>query len=163
VFVGVLGAGIWIGLCRVNLESRLMVTIGLSPDWLGGRAAINPWEWFPASTDRWAFLVTRFALLVIAVPIAEELLLRGFLIRFLEHETWETLPLDQIGRRGLFAATIYGALTHPSEWIAAAVWFSLITMLMVRTKRFWDCVVAHSVTNAILGAYIIWAEDWRLW
>ena len=163
IVVGLLGAAIWIGLCRANLESRLMMAIGLSPDLLGGRTAINPWELFPSSAERWAFLVARFSLLVIAVPIAEELFLRGFLIRFLEHDDWESLPLDQIGMRGLIVPTIYGILSHPSEWIAAAVWFSLITLLMVRTRRFWDCVVAHAVTNAVLGAYIVWAQDWRLW
>lgn len=163
VIVGGLGAAIWIGLCRFNLESQLMTAVGLSPDWLGQREAIDPWEFFPDNSDRYVFLVARFALLVIAVPIAEELMLRGFLIRFLEDASWESLPLDHVGRTGLIAATLYGILSHPSEWIAAAVWFTLITLLMLRTKRFWDCVVAHAVTNAILGIYIIQTESWNLW
>ncbi len=163
VFAGVLGGAIWIGLCRLNLESRFMTAIGLPVEWLGRRDAINPWEFFFDAGDRNLFLVARFALLVIAVPIAEELMLRGFLMRYLEHASWETLSLDQIGRTGCIAATVYGVLSHPAEWIAAAVWFTLITLLMIRTKRFWDCVVAHSITNAILGAYVLWAQDWRLW
>ncbi|MDG2220278.1 MAG: CPBP family glutamic-type intramembrane protease [Rubripirellula sp.] len=163
VVVGVIGGLIWIGLCRLNLESQLMTLLGLSPDWLGQRDAINPWVLFSDSSGLYAFLVARFALLVIAVPIAEELMLRGFLIRYLEDAAWESLPLERIGKTGLIAATAYGVLSHPSEWIAAAVWFTLVTLLMMRTKRFWDCVVAHSITNAMLGIYILWAHDWRLW
>jgi len=140
-----------------------MTVFGLSPDWLGRRDAINPWEYYVDSRDRSIFLAARLGLLVIAVPIAEELMLRGFLIRYLERASWETLPLDQVGRTGLIAATIYGVLSHPSEWIAAAIWFTLVTLLMLRTKRFWDCVVAHMITNAILGIYIVLAQDWRLW
>lgn len=161
--VGVLGGLIWIGLCRLNLESQLMNLLGVSPDWLGQRDAINPWELFSDPAGLYTFLVIRFALLVIAVPVAEELMLRGFLIRYLEDAVWETLPLERVGKVGLIAATAYGVLSHPSEWIAAAVWFTLVTLLMMRTKHFWDCVVAHSITNAMLGIYILWAHDWRLW
>ena len=163
VAVGIVGGFIWIGLCRANLESQLMTALGLSPDWLGQRDAINPWDLFLTNSELYVFLVTRFALLIIAVPVAEELMLRGFLIRYLEDASWETLPLQRVGKIGLIAATAYGVLSHPSEWIAAAIWFTLVTLLMLRTKRFWDCVVAHSVTNAMLGIYIVWAQDWRLW
>jgi len=47
VGIGVVGGAIWIGCCRLNLESRLMTALGLSPDWLGQRDGINPCEFFP--------------------------------------------------------------------------------------------------------------------
>ena len=163
VGIGVVGGAIWIGCCRLNLESRLMTALGLSPDWLGQRDGINPFELFSSNSEVYVFLVARFALLVLAVPIAEELMLRGFLIRYVTDTSWESLPLGAVGKIGLVAATGYGVLSHPSEWIAAFVWFTLITLLMMRTKRFWDCVVAHSITNGMLGTYILCAHDWRLW
>lgn len=163
VGIGVVGGAIWIGCCGLNLESRLMTAIGLSPDWLGQRDGINPFEFFSGSSELYVFLVARFSLLVFAVPIAEELMLRGFLMRYLTDGSWESLPLGSVGKIGLVAATGYGVLSHPSEWIAAFVWFTLITLLMMRTRRFWDCVVAHSITNGMLGIYILWAHDWRLW
>lgn len=163
VGIGVVGGAIWIGCCRLNLEARLMTALGLSPDWLGQRDGINPFEFFSGSSELYVFLVARFAILVLAVPIAEELMLRGFLMRYVTDASWESLPLGAVGKIGLIAATGYGVLSHPSEWIAAFIWFTLITLLMMRTKRFWDCVVAHSITNGMLGIYILWAHDWRLW
>ena len=53
---------------------------------------------------------------------------------------------------------------HPAELLAAAVWFSLVTWLMLRTPSIWDCVVAHATTNLLLGLYVVWAggEAWEL-
>ncbi len=161
--IGMLGGVVWIALCNLNVESIALEILGLPSDFLGSRAAVNPWELFDTDSSLHAFLITRFSLLVLAVPIAEELFLRGFLIRYAESPTWETLRLKDIGIAGFLTAVAYGVLTHPAEWLAAAVWFSLITIMMMRTKRFWDCVIAHSITNLILGIYVIALQDWRLW
>ncbi|MEM9366974.1 MAG: CPBP family glutamic-type intramembrane protease [Planctomycetota bacterium] len=163
VVVGAVGALIWIILCRLNIESSMLLMFGLPADQFGSRDAIDPWSLYPDASHRFAFLFFRFTLLVVTVPIAEELMLRGCLMRAIEADDWHALPLKQIGRVGLITATVYGIVSHPAEWIAAAAWFSLVTWMMVRTNRFWDCVVAHSVTNAILGAYIVASGDYRLW
>ena len=57
---------------------------------------------------------------------------------------------------------LYGVLTHPAELAAAAVWFGLVTWLMARTKSMGDCVIAHAVTNAALGIYVLTSGDWQL-
>jgi hypothetical protein len=54
-------------------------------------------------------------------------------------------------------------MMHPAELLAALVWFSLITWLMVRTKNIWDCVAAHAVTNLLLGMYVVARGAWHLW
>jgi membrane protease YdiL (CAAX protease family) len=54
-------------------------------------------------------------------------------------------------------------LMHPGELLAAFVWFSLVTWLMVRTKNIWDCVAAHAVTNLLLGIYVVTQHQWQLW
>lgn len=163
ILVGLVGGVAWIGLCRLDLESMMLGMLALEPDFLGQRDAINPWMLYHDKIPLTAFLISRFALLIVAVPIAEELMLRGFLIRAIDTEDWHRLPLNQIGRRGVIAASVYGVVSHPMEMIAAAVWFSLITWMMLRTNRFWDCVVAHAITNAMLGVYIVASGDWRLW
>jgi membrane protease YdiL (CAAX protease family) len=53
-------------------------------------------------------------------------------------------------------------LTHPNELVAAALWFSMVTVLMVKTKKIWDCVVAHAVTNLLLGIYVVSTGEWQL-
>jgi hypothetical protein len=49
---------------------------------------------------------------------------------------------------------------HPGEFIAALVWFTLVTWLMVRTRNIWDCVVAHALTNLLLGCYVLATGKW---
>jgi membrane protease YdiL (CAAX protease family) len=57
----------------------------------------------------------------------------------------------------------YAVLTHPQEAIAAIVWFSLVNWWMKRTGNLWDCVLVHAVTNGLLGAWILYSGQWRLW
>jgi CAAX prenyl protease-like protein len=161
--VGFLGGGLWIGVCTLGIERSLVELLGLPETILGIRSSVDPFHAYPNETTRWLFWFFRFALLVVIVPLAEELFLRGFLMRVVDTEQWMEQPLDQIGTVGLVSGTLYGVLSHPSEFVAAALWFSLITMLMTRSGKFWNCVLAHAITNLILGVYICLTGSWSLW
>lgn len=163
IITGLIGGVLWIGICHLNIESSLLQLLGFTSDALGARDGINPFETYPDANDRMTFLAFRFALLVVTVPIAEELFLRGFFMRMMDSVEWEKLSLADIGTSGLVAGTLYGMGTHPSEFVAAAAWFSLVTLLMVQTNKFWNCVVAHAVTNLMLGIYVITTGTWSLW
>jgi len=163
IIAGVAGSVLWIGICELHLEPRILSAVGLPDSWLGFRSTVNPFTLYPDMSERAAFLVFRFALLAVLVPIAEELFLRGFLMRMVDAEHWSELPLQQIGRNGLIAGTMYGILSHPAEFITAGIWFTMISILMVRTGRFWNCVAAHAITNLILGIYILITGSWYLW
>jgi CAAX prenyl protease-like protein len=110
-----------------------------------------------------AFLAVRFAALAVIVPVVEEFFLRGFLMRFFTKAEWWTVPLGTVTTGSAIVATVYAVLSHPSESMAALVWFTMITLLYARTRNLWDCVVAHGVTNAMLGCYILIWKDWTLW
>lgn len=160
---GILGGVIWIGLCYLQLEKNVGTAIGLPEAWFDIRTAINPSNHFTAPWPLVLFFVIRFTGLVVAVPLAEEIFLRGFLIRFLEDPDWWKVKIKHLGLWPLAAATLYGVLTHPTEAIAAIAWFSWITLLMIRTKSIWDCVVAHAITNLMLGIYVVMYAKWHLW
>lgn len=161
--IGVLGAAIWIGVCELELERQILEVLGISQDWLPARQGVDPFATYPQTIERVGFLMFRFSLLAVCVPIAEELFLRGFVMRAFESEDWTQLSLTQIGRNGLLVGTAYGILTHPGECIAAAIWFSLVSWMMVKTGKFWNCVIAHAVTNLILGIYVCTTDAWQLW
>ena len=163
LIVGIIGGAAWIGLCAIGLEQKTLTLLGLAPDLLGERSGVNPWKVYADTGTRDLFLCFRFSLLVVTVPIAEELFLRGFFMRYIDATNWQELKLSEIGTAGLVAGTAYGVASHPSEIVAAAVWFSLVTWLMVRTDKFWNCVLAHAVTNLILGVYLCMTGNWHLW
>ena len=131
---------------------------------LGGRPAFNPLDELSA-TPAWAytFLAIRFIGLAVVVPIIEEFFLRGFLMRVVIRENWWTVPFGTVTTTAAVIGTAVPMLMHPGELFAAAVWFSLVTWLMVRTRNIWDCVAAHAVTNFLLGVYVVTQHEWQLW
>lgn len=160
--VGLVGGVLWIVVARLQLGARILEPLGLgSVVESGRRSAFNPLQEL-AGNPAWAygFLAIRLVGLAIVVPVIEELFLRGFLMRFVVHDQWHQVPLGVVTRASLIVGTVAPMLMHPGELVAAAIWFSLVTWLMVRTRNIWDCVVAHSVTNAMLGAYVLWSGEW---
>jgi hypothetical protein len=182
VLVGMVGVVLWIALCQLRLEPKIVGPLdrllgGLWP-WsdaeapsmglmailgTGQRSAFNPLEQL-ADTPVWAwvFLAIRFAGLALVVPMIEEFFLRGFLMRYVMHANWWQVPFGQVNRTAVIVGTAIPMLMHPGELLAAFVWFSLVTWLMTRTRNIWDCVVAHAVTNLLLGVYVVTTGNWQL-
>jgi len=164
VAVGLVGGLVWIGLCSLQLEQRLLpLGLGKIVD-LGSRSAFNPFQELRTLPVAWAwgFLAIRFVGLVALVPVIEEFFLRGFLMRFCVDAQWWNVPFGKVNTAAVLAGTLVPMLMHPAELFAAAVWFSMITWLMVRTRRLWDCILAHAITNLLLGGHVLFSGDWHL-
>lgn len=167
VVVGVVGGGLWILCCWINAEGQLLNWLGEDHrlvEWLalGERPGYNPLGALGETPLGYAFLAIRFFGLVLLVPVIEEAFLRAFLMRFVMHDNWSEIPFGVVNRMAVAAGIIIPVLYHP-EHLAALVWFSLVTWLMVRTKNYWDCVAAHAITNLILGIVVVTTGWWELW
>jgi hypothetical protein len=160
VIVGVAGVVVWVGLCLLD-EKLLGLGASIAPH---SRPAFNPLDELK-DNPRWMyqFLAIRFAGLVLVVPVVEEFFLRGFLMRFIDDPDWDEIPLGESRMMGTLGATAYGVFVHMGEPLAAAVWFSMVTWMYLRTRSIWDCVVAHLITNLLLGIYILSTGHWSLW
>ncbi len=168
IFIGIVGGPLWIGICHFDVEhlylQPLFERVGLG-DIIGAgtRAAFNPFEQMSNRPEAaWVFLAVRFLGLVAIVPVIEEFFLRGFVMRFFMDREWWKAPFGKADRLAVVLGTAVPMLMHPAELLAALVWFSMITWLMLRTKNIWDCVVAHALTNLILGVYVVTTGTWRL-
>lgn len=166
--VGIVGVVLWIGISSLGLEQRFFTWLGrenILTQWFGSesRPAYNP---LAALGDQpalaYAFLAVRFLGLALLVPVIEEAFLRAFLMRYVMHENWTEIPFGVVNRMAVAVGILLPVLYHP-EHLAALVWFSLVTWLMVRTKNFWDCVAAHATTNLLLGIYVVTRGAWELW
>jgi len=161
--VGVVGVVIWIALAEFDRNF-----LHLS-DWMFGlippREAFEPLKELKGDpTWMWQFIAIRFFGLVIVVPITEEFFVRGFLMRYVEDPDWDELPLGTTQKPWIWAIpTAYGVFAHMTEPLSALVWFSMVTWLYKRTGSIWDCVIAHSITNLLLGIYIFKFDAWYLW
>lgn len=169
VVVGVVGIVVWVGLCKLNLEQDYVKPaldrVGLG--WLiasGARSAFNPLDELGSQPAlAWGFLAVRFVGLVAVVAVIEEFLLRGLLMRFVVDADWWEVPIGKVNTLAVLIGTLlYPVLTHPGELLAAVAWFSLVTWLMIKTRNIWDCVVAHAITNLLLGIYVVKYDQWHL-
>ncbi len=162
VIVGAVGVVIWVAL--VDLERTGLG--GLSPSarlGMGARTAYNPLEQLAdRPLEAWGFLAVRWVGLVLVVPLIEEFFLRGFLMRYFARPDWWQVPPGQWDPAGVASVTGAAVAMHPAEILAALAWFSLISAMYLRTRNLWDCVVAHAVTNLLLGAYVLATGSWYL-
>jgi CAAX prenyl protease-like protein len=165
VLVGVVGIVVWVGICLLGLEKKLLEPLGVGGFLdLGTRSAFNPFEelkGYPAACI-WGFLAVRFFGLVVVIAVIEEFFLRGFLMRFVMQANWWEVPFGKVNVTAVLVGTLAPMLMHPAELFAAAVWFSLVTWLMVKTKNIWDCIAAHAITNLLLGVYVVASGEWHL-
>jgi uncharacterized protein len=162
--VGVVGIFAWVGLWKLQGQLLLHTPAALR-GWLdlGARSAYNPLaELASRPALAYGFLAIRLFGLTVIIALAEELFLRGFLMRFFVRPDWWNVPFGEVNTSALVVGTFVPMLMHPAELLAAAVWFSLVTWLMIKTRSLWDCVVAHATTNLLLGCYVIWSGEWTL-
>lgn len=161
VLVGVVGVVVWIGLWQLNLESHLQ---GILPGWLYSpdRVGFDPFTAIDSPAAAWAFIAIRLCGLAIVVPLMEEVFWRGFLIRYLVSDDFENVPIGRYTLLSFTVVTLFFTLAHP-ELLAAVVWCAGINLLLYRTKNLWACIIAHAVTNLLLGVYILATDAWVLW
>jgi len=74
------------------------------------------------------------------------------------------LALDpaQIGFKALFVASALFAVEH-LQWLAGLVAGLAYGWLYIRTRNLWAPIIAHSVTNGALGAYVVTTGHWGFW
>ncbi len=114
----------------------------------------------------WTVLAGRFLRLVVAVPLVEEVFWRGFLLRYLTpagerdfvRAPYAFTPLS------FAVVSVMFMLEHSRpDWPAALLVGALYSLLAIRTGSLGACVLAHAVTNAGLGAYVLATRQWGFW
>jgi CAAX prenyl protease-like protein len=129
---------------------------------IGSRVAFNPLLAFHSGLGLITFLLVRFWGLVVVVPLMEELFWRSFLIRYLTNQDFTMIPIGQFSVMAFWLVAGFSGLVHP-EWLVAVVASGAYSWLLKRTGSLFATVVAHAVTNAALGGYVLLSHDWQYW
>jgi CAAX prenyl protease-like protein len=115
-------------------------------------------------TAYWATVVMRFLRLVVVVPLVEEIFWRGFLLRYLVGERFFTVPFGTFSWLSFSVVTVMFSLGHSvPDLVAALVTGALYNFVAYRTKSLASCVLAHAVTNLVLGLWIMRTGQWGFW
>ncbi len=92
----------------------------------------------------WPLALARLAGFALVVPVMEELFWRSFLLRWIA------------------ITTVLFALEH-NQWLAGAIAGAGYNWLYMRTGNLRVAVLAHAITNGVLGAWILYSGNWQFW
>jgi CAAX prenyl protease-like protein len=111
-----------------------------------------------------AVLLMRFIRLAVVVPILEEIFWRGFLLRYLVREDFTAVPFGTFTRLSFGAVALGFMLEHnPPDYPAALAAGVLYNLVAVRAKNLSACILAHALTNLLLGFYVMRTGQWGFW
>lgn len=96
------------------------------------------------------------------VPLMEELFWRSYLMRWLQQPQFEAVPPARVGLKAIVLSTFVFMLAH-TLWLAAIVAGLAYALLYVRTGKLWVPVIAHAVTNGVLGIWVVMTGNWQFW
>ena len=119
---------------------------------------------FAVGSSWLTYVLIGFRLLgaVIVVPVFEELFWRSFALRWLIHEDFTRVP---IGKFTWFSCTVvivgFGFEHH--RWLVGLAAGILYHALLYRKKDLFSCIVAHAITNFLLGMYVLVTQQWTFW
>ena len=112
----------------------------------------------------WATVAMRFLRLVVVVPLVEEIFWRGFLLRYLVDERFFAVPFGKFTWLSFSVVTVAFCSGHARpDWTAALITGALYNFVAYRTKSLLSCVLAHAVTNLLLGLWIMRTGQWGFW
>jgi len=98
----------------------------------------------------------------VIVPIMEELFWRSFLIRYIVNANFETVRLGTF-TIGSFAATVVLFGFEHNLWLAGMMAGICYNGLLYWTGRLWPCIIAHGITNLVLGIHVLTTSEWYWW
>ncbi|MFW6357411.1 MAG: CAAX prenyl protease-related protein [bacterium] len=99
---------------------------------------------------------------VLVVPVMEELFWRSYLLRYVIAHDFHNVPIGRFTWPSLIVVSILFALAHHLV-VAGFITGILYAVLLYRTKSIAQCILAHGLTNLLLGIYVLQTGSWQLW
>jgi exosortase E/protease (VPEID-CTERM system) len=109
-----------------------------------------------------AWMAFRVAGFVVTVPFAEELAFRGYLMRRLISEEFDSVPLGRLTWLAFLGSSVVFGVLHSPRWLAGTVAGLVYALVLARRGYISDCVLAHATTNGLLACYALGTGTWSL-
>lgn len=126
-----------------------------------GDSQFNPYIF---SNPAIVYLLIFFRLLgaAVVVPIFEELFWRSFLIRWIINPDFKKVQIGQFSWVSFIITTLFFGLEH-HRWIVGLIAGAIYNYLLYKEKNIWNCIIAHAITNLVLGIYVLITRQWGFW
>jgi uncharacterized protein len=156
ILVGIIGVVQWVGM--ENLLRHYW------PDY-PKLASADPYDPTTIASPmlQMSFIAVRWLGAALLVPVMEELFWRDYLWRQIAAPNdFKMVPVGEPDYKAFFIVAIVFSFVH-IQWMTAIVWGLLIGWLLLRTRSLGACIIAHGVTNFLLGAWVLYTRDWYFW
>ena len=143
--------GIVVLVLWVNLDAPWM-TVGSAPGY------------DPRTAGRidWLLVTIRIAGAALIVPVMEELFWRSFLMRWVERSDFILLDPARIGVKAFVIPCVLFGFEH-NLWLAGIVAGAAYGLLYMRHRNLWSPILAHAITNGLLGIWVMHTGGWQFW
>src|SRR5262245_30067788 len=116
----------------------------------------------PDGSHDWLLVAVRIAGAALVIPVMEELFWRSFVMRWIDGPDFLRASPARTSWRALAISAALFASEH-TLWLAGLFAGLAYGWLYIRSGNLWVPVVAHAVTNGLLGAWIVHTGNWRFW
>lgn len=99
---------------------------------------------------------------IITASIIEELFVRSFLMRFIISENFDKVKIGAYTLSSFIITTLFFGFSH-NRWLAGLITGVLLNILLYKRKSISSCIIAHSVANLLLAAFVLYTGSWQFW
>jgi hypothetical protein len=110
----------------------------------------------------WALAAVRLFGAAAVVPIMEELFWRSLIMRWIDDHDFLRLPVAATSLRALLLSSIVFGVEH-KLWLAGLLAGLAYGGLYRRSRNLWSPILAHSLTNLLLGCWVLATGAWSFW
>lgn len=153
----------WVGLISPAVGALVFVLwINLDGDWLdmGGGTGFSPID--DAGGIRWELALPRLFGAALVVPVMEELFWRSFLLRWIDRHDFLAMEPARLTLRAIIIASVLFGLEH-TLWFAGIIAGLAYAWLYRASGTLWAPIMAHAVTNLMLGVWVLQTGSWNFW
>jgi CAAX prenyl protease-like protein len=110
----------------------------------------------------WLLVAIRIAGAALVVPVMEELFWRSFLMRWVDAPDFESVEPSQLTIKSFVITIVLFGIEH-NLWLAGIVAGAAYSLLYMRHRNLWSPILAHAVTNGLLGVWVVRTGSWSYW
>ena len=110
----------------------------------------------------WPLSLARLAGSAFVIAIIEEFFWRGFLYRWMLGRFFLEVDHGKMSMGIFLAVCLVFGLEH-ARWLAGIVAGLAYGLLYVKTRNIWTPVIAHVITNMLLGQYVLITGSYAFW
>jgi len=114
------------------------------------------------STLALVFIWGRILGSTIVVPPLEEIFFRSFLYRYFVRTDFLNMPFSRFHPTSFIVTSAIFGFEH-SQWLAGILCGFAYQWLAISKNRVADSIVAHAITNFLLGLWVLSQGAWKFW